>query len=56
MTSRADDLFAVFQHPAGALEAAIDIHRLRGIPQDTTLYQVLEPGLASRFPPPRTMG
>jgi class 3 adenylate cyclase len=134
VTSRADDLFAVFQHPARALEAAIDIrrqleqrawpesesvqvrvgihsgyptlrdddyigmavhvtartcsaanggqilvsedtrlalsgclpmgvrlrslgrHRLRGIPEETTLYQVLEPGRASRFPPLRTMG
>jgi class 3 adenylate cyclase len=134
VTSRADDLFAVFEHPARALEAAIDIHRqlgqrtwpesesvrvrigvhsgyptlrdddyigmavhvaartcsaahggqilvsedtrlalsgclpmgvrlrslgrhrLRGIPDETTLYQVLAPGLASRFSPPRTTG
>jgi class 3 adenylate cyclase len=132
VTSRADDLFAVFQHPARALEAAIDIHRqfeqrtwpqvetvrvrigvhsgyptlrdddyigmavhvtartctvanggqilvsedtrlalsgcmpagvrlrtlgrhrLRGIPDDIGLYQVLAPGLASRFPALRT--
>jgi class 3 adenylate cyclase len=134
VTSRADDLFAVFLHPARALEAAIDIHRqfeqrtwpgsetvrvrigvhsgyptlrdddyigmavhvaartcsvahggqilvsedtrlalsgclpggvrlrnlgrhrLRGIPEETSLFQVLSPGLASRFPPPRTGG
>jgi class 3 adenylate cyclase len=134
VTSRADDLFAVFQQPARALEAAIDIHRqfeqrtwpefetvrvrigvhsgyptlrdddyigmavhltartcsaanggqilvsedarlalsgcmpvgvrlrnlgryrLRGIPEETSLYQVLAPGLGSRFPPLRTTG
>jgi class 3 adenylate cyclase len=133
VTSRADDLFAVFQHPVRALEAAIDVqrrferrtwpgletvrvrvgihsgyptlrdddyigmavhvtartcsaanggqilvsedtrlalrgcmpagvrlrslgcHRLRGIPEETSLYQVLAPGLTSRFPPLRTM-
>lgn len=132
VTSRADDLFAVFQHPARAVEAAIDIqrqfeqrtwpefetvrvrigvhsgyptlkdddyigmavhvtartcsaahggqvlvsgdtrlalsdcmpadvrlrslgrHRLRGIPEETSLYQVLAPGLPSRFPALRT--
>jgi class 3 adenylate cyclase len=131
--SRADELFAVFEHPAAALEAAIDIHqrfeqrvwtdveavrvrigvhsgyptlnddnyigmavhltarlcsaahggqilisgqtklaltgalpghirlrslgrhRLRGIPEETALYQVLAPGLARRFPPLRTI-
>jgi class 3 adenylate cyclase len=134
VTSRADDLFAVFQHPARAIEAAIDIHRqveqrawpefeivrvrigvhsgyptlrdgdyigmavhlaartcsaanggqilasedtrlalrggmpagvrlrsvgchrLRGIPEETSLYQVLAPGLPSHFPPLRTAG
>jgi class 3 adenylate cyclase len=132
VTSRADDLFAVFPHPAGALEAAIDIYRrleretwadaetvrvrigihsgyptlkdadyvgmavhvtartcsaahggqivvsgdtrlaltdcqpagvrleslgryrLRGIPEETALYQVLASGLPRRFPPLRT--
>jgi class 3 adenylate cyclase len=132
VTSRADDLFAVFPHPVDALEAAIDIHRrfehrtwadvetvrvrigihsgyptlshddyigmavhlaartcsaahggqilvsgdtklaltgqmpegvqlrtlgsyrLRGIPEETSLYQVLAPGLARHFPPLRT--
>jgi class 3 adenylate cyclase len=132
VTSRADDLFAVFERPVGALEAAIDIqrrfeeqkwadvetvrvrigvhsgyptlhdddyvgmavhvtartcaaahgrqilisadtrlaltgsmpasvrlrslgrHRLRGIPEETALYQVLAPGLETRFPPLRT--
>jgi class 3 adenylate cyclase len=130
--SRADELFAVFEHPAAALEAAIDIHQrfeqrpwsdvetvrvrigvhsgyptlnddnyigmavhvtarvcsaahggqilvsgetklalsgcmptgvrlrslgrhhLRGIPEETALFQVVAPGLASRFPPLRT--
>ncbi len=35
--------------------APLGVHRLRGIPGDHRVYQVVHQGLSRRFPPPRTL-
>jgi len=39
--------------PAGVRFRELGRHRLRGIPTDVPLYQVLAKGLRTGFPPPR---
>jgi class 3 adenylate cyclase len=40
--------------PATVRLRSLGRHRLRGIPEETALYQVVAPGLGRRFPPLRT--
>jgi class 3 adenylate cyclase len=41
--------------PAAVRLRSLGRHRLRGIPEDTALFQVVAPGLTQRFPPLRTL-
>jgi class 3 adenylate cyclase len=40
--------------PASVRLRSLGRHRLRGIPEETALYQVVAPGLTQKFPPLRT--
>ena len=42
--------------PTGIRLRALGSHRLRGVREPQALYQVEGPGLATGFPPPRTLG
>lgn len=41
------------ERPAGVRFRSLGAFGLRGLPHEVPLYQVLAPGLASRFPPLR---